>query len=224
MTRAIKLISDSTRRPPRIGGGRRLAVVGLAGWLLAGGCADRAARGPQPESTPPPWSQPPGWKTETIPFPLDFAPAIRHRGVEEIRFAPMFFTPTAPGYFSYAFVWWLKEAQPLPAAVLAAELNQYYAGLCTAVGKKKFTLDPTRYRVTLDPAESRLPQWEAAAGEAQLYDAFTNGQPLSLRLAAYQRDCPKAGHRAVLVLASPQPESAPIWTELYARAAEFRCE
>lgn len=212
-------------------GGRRStlsrgATIGAAaglGLFLLGSCADRTARTAEPTQSPPPWPRPADWKAETIPFPLDFAPRIHHTGVEELRFAPAFFTPTAPGYFSYAFVWWLKDAQPLPPAVLAAELNQYYEGLCSAVGKKKFALDPARYRVQLAPEVSELPLWEAASGQAELYDAFTTGQPLSLRLHTYQRDCPHSGHRAVLVLASPQPESAPIWAELRARAEAFRC-
>jgi hypothetical protein len=41
------------------------------------------------------WPAPPGWKSETIPFPLDFAPDIPHRGVEEVRFEPRFFDPAA---------------------------------------------------------------------------------------------------------------------------------
>lgn len=206
----------------RTGAAARAAGLGLL--LIGASCAGRAARPAQTTPPPPQWPHPPDWKTETIPFPLDFAPAIRHVGVEELRFAPGFFMPTAPGYFSYAFVWWLKEEQALPAATLAAELNQYYAGLCTAVGKKKFHLDPARYRVELHPEESTLPTWSALAGQAELYDAFSTGQPLSLRLHAYQRDCPRSGYRAVLVLASPQPESAPIWDELRARAASLPCE
>ena len=43
-------------------------------------------------------------------------------------------------------------------------------------------------------------------------------------LRAYQRDCPRSGRLAVLVLASPQPESAPIWAELQALAAAFSCQ
>jgi hypothetical protein len=170
------------------------------------------------------WPHPADWKSETIPFPLDFAPTIHHVGVEELRFAPGFFTPAAPGYFSYAFVWWLKAAAPLTAATLAAELNEYYAGLCTQVGEKKFTFDRARYQVKLAPATTSLPGWEALAGEARLYDAFTTGKPLALQLRAYQRDCPSRGQRAVLVLASPQPESAAIWSELRARAAAVRCQ
>jgi hypothetical protein len=44
------------------------------------------------------WPVPEGWKRETIPFPLDFAPGLSFRGVEELRFAPGFFDPAASSY------------------------------------------------------------------------------------------------------------------------------
>lgn len=199
-------------------------ALGIALLLGLGSCAEHAARRPRPEDALPPWPHPAGWKTETLPFPLAFAPAIHHQGSEELRFAPGFFDPAAPGYFSYAFVWWLKDERPLTAATLATELNQYYAGLCTAVGKKKFALDPARYRAKLTAQTATMPGWETFTGEAELYDAFTTGLPLSLHLRAFQRACPASGHQAVLVLASPQPESAPIWNELRARAESFSCQ
>jgi hypothetical protein len=34
---------------------------------------------------------PDGWRTETIPFPLDFAPELKYEGVEELRFSPWMF-------------------------------------------------------------------------------------------------------------------------------------
>lgn len=199
-------------------------ITSLTFCLATAGCARNVSHSPPLAPRLIAWPHPAGWKTETIPFPLDFAPAIHHVGSEELRFAPQFFTPTAPGYFSYALVWWLGDREPLTAATLAAELNQYYGGLCTAVGGKKFHLDPARYHVALADAPASLPGWAALAGQADLYDAFTTGQPLSLRLRAYQRDCPSDARRAVLVLASPQPESAAIWAELGALAAAFRCQ
>src|SRR5690348_7269453 len=56
------------------------------------------------------WPTPEGWRREVIPFPLDFAPEIGYRGVEELRFAPRFFDPAAPTYWSYAFAWLLEGA------------------------------------------------------------------------------------------------------------------
>ena len=69
---------------------------------------------------------PEGWRTETIPFPLEFAPELDYEGVEELRFAPGMFTEGAEDYWTYAFVWWLpsdvalgpEQAGPRPRDLL----------------------------------------------------------------------------------------------------------
>ena len=38
---------------------------------------------------------PEGWRTETIPFPLEFAPELEYEGLEELRFAPGMFDAAA---------------------------------------------------------------------------------------------------------------------------------
>jgi len=45
---------------------------------------------------------PAGWRSEVIPFPLDFAPAIHHGGLEDLRFPPGMFDPRSPDYWSYS--------------------------------------------------------------------------------------------------------------------------
>ena len=91
---------------------------------------------------------PAGWKSETISFPLEFAPALAHRGVEELRFAPGMFDPNAPGYFAYAFAWRLDDAADLTADELGAELTTYFRGLLAAVdGDKHRIADPTVIRL-----------------------------------------------------------------------------
>src|SRR5512138_1452561 len=100
-------------------------------WLALVACSGGSASTPPP--TPPkpttPWTIPAGWKSETIPFPLEFAPAITHRGVEELRFPPGMFDPAAPGYWSYTFVWRTDDEALIAAPVLAAELTTYFRGL-----------------------------------------------------------------------------------------------
>src|SRR5438067_9373082 len=78
-------------------------------------------------------AKPATWRTEVIPFPLDFAPAIAHRGVEELQFPPGFFDPNSPARWSYTFVWRLDDAAPLAPDALAGELTAYFEGLQKAV-------------------------------------------------------------------------------------------
>jgi hypothetical protein len=168
-------------------------------------------------------------RKETIPFPLEFAPDLPYRGVEELRFAPGFFEPGAPGYFSYTFVWWLEGRPLLDRPTLERDLTRYFAGLCDAVGGKKFSFDPARFKAKLEPSAPRLggafPAAEAFHGTLDAYDPFKNGEgrELTLNLELSVGDCAGAGRRVLLVSASPKPRSDAIWGALADRQASFRC-
>jgi hypothetical protein len=208
-----------------------LAAAAAAGCQTAAPKPDSAE--PEREEAPAPaasfeWTKPEGWKTETIPFPLEFAPEIRLQGVEELRFAPGMFKPDQPGYWSYAFAWWLDGEPALGQAELEQSLLAYFQGLTTAVGKEKGRkIDPGRFRVTVRPS-SGAPAKEghnvqAFSGTAELYDAFATGKPISLNMEIWVWDCPVAGKRVALVLASPRPTSEPIWKDLAQRRDELLC-
>jgi hypothetical protein len=174
--------------------------------------------GPYPVYDPPrpptPWPVPNGWRSEVIPFPLEFAPALPHKGLEEIRFAPGFFDPAAPGYWSYAFVWRLEGYPKFDAPTLAAELTTYFRGLIDAVDENHEIADHdaivahaegTSVRVTLT---------------AHIYDAFKTKQPLDLRGTASEHIC-KAGSLWIFVLA---PERSSMRAELDALATQATCD
>jgi hypothetical protein len=73
------------------------------------------------------WPIPDGWRGETIPFPLEFAPTLAYRGVEELRFPPGFLDPGSTHFFSYAFAWVIDP--PLPdASALERDLSTYFGG------------------------------------------------------------------------------------------------
>jgi hypothetical protein len=49
---------------------------------------------------------PEGWRTETLHFPLEFAPQLPYQGLEELRFSPGMFKPGREDFWTYAFVFW----------------------------------------------------------------------------------------------------------------------
>jgi hypothetical protein len=174
------------------------------------------------------WPLPEGWKQETIPFPLEFAPDLPYHGVEELRFSPGMFKPDQGGYWSYAFVWWLDGRLAVDASGLSSSLRSYFAGLCTSVAQEKGqTLDAAIFSASLHAvadAPRKLDHVVAAfAGTVDSYDPFATGKPIVLNVEAWVWDCDRSGKRAVLVLASPKPESAPIWGALHKRRDEFAC-
>lgn len=159
------------------------------------------------------WTVPTGWKSEVLPFPLDFAPSLAHRGVEELRFAPKFFDVGEPGYWSYAFTWRLEDAAALDATTLAAELTAYFKGLVAAVDEKnKITArDEIAVKVTVDGKRFKL--------AAHTFDPFKTFQPVDLVGWAEHMSC-GSGSLWVFVLA---PAASPLRGELDKLAADAKC-
>jgi hypothetical protein len=171
---------------------------------------------PAPTPTPPanattePWPTPAGWKSETIPFPLGFAPSLAHRGVEELRFAPGMFDPAAPGYWSYAFVWRVENAAELDAKQLGDDLTTYFRGLIAAVDKT-LAVDPVAATAT-----GGGPRFEL---KARVIDAFKSKQPVDLTGWAERKACAK-GALWIFVFS---PATSAVRGELDALAAKARC-
>jgi hypothetical protein len=142
------------------------------------------------------WEVPAGWKSETIPFPLAFAPGLAHTGVEELRFPPGFFVPESPEYWSYAFVWRTTDEAMLHGVEMGEELTAYFRGLLAAVDKDKNNIKApdeiiARAMDMAHPAEDR--------GDIQLalrvhvFDAFGTGQAIDLSGTAKRTSCPDGG-------------------------------
>jgi hypothetical protein len=197
-----------------------IAVPVLAVTAACGGSAPPreppAPTGPTTRTEPATWRVPDGWKSETIPFPLGFAPTLAHTGAEELRFAPSVFDHTAPGYWSYAFVWRLADPAALDAATLAGELTAYYRGLVDAVdAQDRVTgLDEIRAVAVADGAGFRI--------DVHLFDVFDKtayGAPLDLSGTAARIAC---GDGALwrFVLA---PAGSTLRAELDALVAEATC-
>lgn len=169
------------------------------------------------------WPQPIGWRTESIPFPLEFAPDIQHRGTVEVRFSPGFKDPDAPGFWSYAFVWWLEDEVPLTKQLLADELTRYYLGLSKAVAGDKYVIHAEDFKADFTDEIVTDPDASAYRGAIDSFDPFKTGKPIRLNVKLRVGKCEAAKRRFVLVEASPQPLNAAIWKELTQVADSFKC-
>ena len=76
---------------------------------------------------------PSGWGGETIQLPPGFAPDMKLKGSEHIRFAPGMMKPESDSFFSYAFVFELQPQPVLTDDVVKDEFLKYYRGLCREV-------------------------------------------------------------------------------------------
>jgi hypothetical protein len=191
--------------------------ISLIFFSINGSCfAEEAAKGFQ-------WPQPKGWRTESIPFPLDFAPDIHHRGSVEIRFSPGFKDPAAEGFWSYVFVWWLEDEIPLTRQLLADELTRYYFGLSKAVAGDKYALRADAFRADLTDDVSSPPYLGAYRGVIDSFEPFKTKKPMRLNVRVRLGKCGTAKRRFVLIEASPQPVGGATWTNLSRVADSFQC-
>ena len=187
---------------------RWLLVLVLAG---CGSSSEPAKPKPAPVPKAAAWRVPAGWKSETIPFPLDFAPDVKHTGVEELRFPPGFFKADQPDYWSYAFVWRTTDAAQLDAKQLGDEVTAYFKGLIGEVAKaKKLTVDGEKIVAIATANGARFDL------TATVYDAFGSGQEVKLAGWTERTGC-GTGAIWVFVLA---PEKTTIRGELDALATE----
>ena len=197
-------------------------ILACGSWISCSGSGPGPAQGPAQPPAPAapaarptaPWPTPAGFRSETIPFPLDFAPQLTHRGTEELRFAPGFFDPAAPGYWSYAFVWRTEDPAALDPAAVGAELTAYFRGLIAAVDEAK----------QITGRDAIVAQGTAAGARvtvtAHVFDAFKTKLPLDLVGWAERRAC-GGGALWRFVLA---PATSPVRPALDALAAEAVCD
>ncbi len=168
---------------------------------------------------------PEGWRTETIPFPLSFAPELAYEGLEELRFAPGMFEQAAPDFWTYAFIWWVDIDSEINAEALGTDLRAYFVGLAKAVAESRELdpgdLDEVDLQFKVSPAAA--PWQQGFEGAGQTYDAFVTQGPLELRLLVHARPCVKAGRLAVIFEISPQPQDHPVWDTLRGIRHGFAC-
>ncbi len=134
------------------------------------------------------YTAPSRWRPERIPFPLRFAPELKYRGFEELRFGPGMFQPGAETYWTYGFFWWLEGKQRVDATTLKRDLEIYYKGLSRAVwGSRKPPLDLGKVTSEVTPSEVKQAgakdEIHAVRFKIRLrtYDAFATGNLLDLR-------------------------------------------
>ena len=189
-----------------------------------------SAAGQPDKETPYQIPTPTGWAKETIALPPAFAPDLKWKGTEELRFAPGMFKAYAPDFFSYALLFWLPDDAAIDAKTMERELLAYYRGLAAAVLQaKKQEVDTKAFTLTLTAAKQqpdKRPGGETVAGhvgELKWTEPFATGKPQSLRLEIHSWPSAKHKHIFVFVCASPQPDTSAVWKTLREIRAGFTC-
>lgn len=166
-----------------------------------------------------------GWRTETIPFPLEFAPELEYEGLEELRFSPGMFEEGSEDFWSYVFIWWVPEQTPFNTEQLQVDLERYFRGLTAAVAEaREFDPGEPNFKVQLEATESSTPEHLQLKGTAATYDVFVTRKPIQLGIRIDFIECPSQGQVAAFFQLSPQPLDERIWEVMDTMRQDFRCE
>ena len=166
---------------------------------------------------------PDGWGGETIQLPPGFAPEMKLKGSEHIRFAPGMMNPESDTFFSYAFVFELEPMPELNEAVVKDEFLKYYRGLCKAVlNGKPPQVDPSKFTLELQQAKSNFtitPDDKNAdmpvlyTGTLEWVEPFATKKPQTLNLDIHTWT--SNDRSFIFACVSPQAREAAIWKQLH---------
>jgi hypothetical protein len=163
---------------------------------------------------------PKDWRSETINFPLDFAPEIKYQGFEELRFAPGMFKPDSDTYFTYAFFWCLNGDEKITPAILESNLTIYFKGLCKAVGEARhLKIDASKISVKVNSddlnagAKSRYTKIYRATIDT--FDPFNKGEAIKLNGEIAFLDYSSNNLTVLFFCISTKPFNNEIWKQLY---------
>lgn len=172
---------------------------------------------------------PAGWGGETISLPPGFAPDMKLKGSEHIRFAPGMMKPESDSFFSYAFVFELQLQPVLTEAVVRDEFLKYYRGLCKAVLNGKLPdVDPAGFTLKLQRVVSdEKPASEERAKDAPALYAGTlewvepfatkKSQKLNLEIRTWAG----SDRNYLFACVSPQGQDAAIWKQLHTIRGDY---
>ncbi len=165
---------------------------------------------------------PEDWGIERFLVPINFAPQISYKGVEDIRFAPGWAKVKSEEYWSYAFLWYLEGDIKTDIKIIESNLKAYYTGLIasngSAIPKEKLIPVITSFKKTrTDNGDS-----ETFIGTVSMLD-YMQQKPIILNCKTHLRTCDGENKTFIFYELSPQSFSNNIWLSLDKLWSDFRC-
>lgn len=152
------------------------------------------------------------WKSETIPFPIDFAQTIPYQGIEEIRFTPGWGDANSNDYWTYTFLWFIDGSPQVNAALLNTYLTIYFDGLYHS--NNKSSTDSTGFTKT------NITITTTAAGDQETYSGkistmnFLTQKKITIYITIHVQRYSDVNETAIFFEISPKPYSDQVWSRL----------
>lgn len=166
---------------------------------------------------------PDGWSVERFQIPINFAPQIPYKGIEDIRFSPGWANSKSEEYWTYAFLWYLDNSPKTDANTLAENIKIYYSGLIKSNtdSAKAATGNPVPIISSFKKQRAEKGDLETYAGTIEMMD-YMKRKPITLNCRVHLRTC-REGKTILFYALSPKPFTHPNWVNLHKLWFEFRC-
>jgi hypothetical protein len=152
------------------------------------------------------------WKSETIPFPIDFAPGIPYQGIEELRFTPGWSDANSNEYWAYTFLWFVDGSPQVNTSLLNIYLTTYFNGLYHS--NNKASADSTGFtKTTINTITTVAGDQETYSGKISTLNFLTK-KSIEFYATVHVQRYADANETAIFFEISPKPYSNPVWTQL----------
>ncbi|MGB8191167.1 MAG: hypothetical protein WCF67_04565 [Chitinophagaceae bacterium] len=170
---------------------------------------------------------PKDWAIERFLIPISFAPDIRYKGVEDIRFTPGWAKTKGEEYWSYAFLWYLDGTVEMNPSIVERNLKAYYTGLANV------NIDSARRSTIggkLKPAKTSFQAIQTKKGDLKTFSGtvemldYMQLKTITLNCMVHVRSCPEDKKTIVFYELSPQPYTHSVWLDLDKLWLDFACK
>ncbi len=165
-----------------------------------------------------------GWGLERFLIPINFAPSIVYKGVEDIRFTPGWAKVKNDEYWTYAFLWYLDGKVNMDEKIIEKNLKAYYTGLFNIN-----TTDSARAAIKVIPVTTHFNKAATDKGDMATYTGvigmmnYLNLQPITLNCIVHLRKCTE-DKTIIFYELSPQPFLHSNWLKLDQLWWDFKCK
>lgn len=173
----------------------------------------------EPESV---LTAPDTWQSEIIPFPIGFAREIEYKGFEELRFSPGWSDMTSQEFWTYMFVWYIEQDEPLTEQKLTESFNLYYDGLMNIDINNQN--DSTGLN-QLDKTICLFIKTEAGfSGKMRVFDRFFTKKYIVLNIQVREMFCSRMKKQIISCEISPQAFDHEVWKIFDQVKLKVNCE
>jgi hypothetical protein len=168
---------------------------------------------------------PQGWGVERFSIPIEFAPSIPYKGVEDLRFNPGWSDAKSNGYWTYAFLWHLEGRPESNPQIIEKNLAAYYTGLIGRnIEKRQIPKEKlVHIKVKIKQANTDKGDLQTYSGTIDMLDYMAQ-MPITLNCIVHIKLCPAEQNTTFIFYEiSPRPAGDNIWKELQNLWTTFEC-